>query len=214
MRSSYFIAGIFICLFPVAEQSFAGASINESTQPPNSDSQTSEPSAEDEDPGMPIWWKGPWEREAYISVGCLREPESGGEDVYGVRFAYGIRGSTDDHLVWSEVWVAARDAKEQTVVGFGAEVVPFAAYRTWGAIGPVIDLGVEHREIGPHRGFGGFFGLGVEGSLWLGRHWQLVLAGERDFGIGSATRNQVRLSIGYAHRRIPLPNEEDHDEDI
>lgn len=156
------------------------------------------------DPGdeeMPYWWSA-LEFEGFVAAAWTHEGESDGTDVEGPKLIYGLRGSGDDLMGMIDGWISVRKGGDLEIYGLGAELVPILFYRPWFGLGPILNAGLEYRTESPHQGYGGFFGVGGEVIFWLGRHWQVTLEAERDFGIGTHSGNQLGFSVGFGHRRL------------
>jgi hypothetical protein len=156
------------------------------------------------DPGderMPYWWRGQ-EFDGFVAMAWTHESESDGTGVEGPKFIYGFRGSGDELMAEVDGWLSIRHGGELDIYGVGAELVPILYYRPWFGLGPIINTGLEYRTESPHQGWGGFFGVGGEALLFVGRHWQVAVGAERDFGVGTHSRNMLHLSVGFGHPRL------------
>lgn len=150
---------------------------------------------------------------------CLAtSPSQGGLDhPYGLGFVAGAFALDDDALrgpqlgygvYWREalsrtgLWLSHQSHGDQRSTGLRADASFMPWVRHWGGIAPLFAVGAEQRSKPSHHGSGGFVGAGIEFHLRLHGPWWITIGGERDFGLSSPTRNQLRFSVAFMHERL------------
>src|SRR5882672_5962790 len=153
----------------------------------------------EENQGPQFWWElRPLIRQGFVVGSAIRASDN----LDGFQLGYGIRADGDENRLWGALWVSRLSGQGQQVVGVRGDIRPWLAAGHWAGIGPVLGLGVDYRSEDPRAGLGGYLVLGVDLALWTRWHWQVALDVERDFAISSESRNQLALSIAYAHDRL------------
>jgi hypothetical protein len=122
----------------------------------------------------------------------------------GVQLSYGIRVEGDEGPGSGTVGLFHLSRGNESVTGLRGDIALWPAWWSWGGVGPVFGLGAERRVRGTDEGAGGFITLGVEVAMWSRFHWQIIIDADHNFGISSPSRNELRLSVGYAHERLTI----------
>jgi hypothetical protein len=143
-------------------------------------------------PKRPAWYERNGTQRV-IGVGYLADSDS----LHGFQLGYGFRGPSDEFDAWAMLWASRVSNGDQAVIGLRGDMVPLLYSTRRVAIGPLISVGLEHRELGPDAGVGGCIGFGASLMLWTPVHWQFIFGAERAFGISSQTRNQANVAAGY-----------------
>ncbi|HYV20812.1 MAG TPA: ankyrin repeat domain-containing protein [Verrucomicrobiae bacterium] len=145
---------------------------------------------------------GPGDESRVFTVEGLSGDDPDGVSLQGLRGGYGLHAE-DEYIGRVGFWGAYQRGEGQTVASGGAEVgfpmLPWGPVR----IGPRFRLGLEHRAAPPDDGLAALAGIGFEVGLWFGRHVQLAVAWDRDFGFPSGTRDVTGIALRWAH--VPGP---------
>jgi hypothetical protein len=144
---------------------------------------------------------GPGSEALVYSVEALQGDDPAGVHLTGLRVSAGP-WSEDEFYGRVFFWGAFQKGENQKVTSAGAEVAvgpPFGPFRLM----PRFRLGFEHRAEPPDDGFAALAGIGLELNLWLGRHLQVAVSADRDFGFPSGTRDLVGLALRWGY--VPKP---------
>jgi hypothetical protein len=145
---------------------------------------------------------GPGEESRVFSLEALSGDDPGGVPLQGFRGAW---GSQEEDEIFGRVglWGAYQHGDDQSVTSAGMEVgapmLPLGPVR----LGPRFRLGLESRSAPPDDGLAALAGIGLEIGFWFGRHVQLAVAWDRDFGFPSGTRDVTGIALRWAH--VPGP---------
>ena len=146
-----------------------------------------------------FWWDQPYrQRQGLIAVGGVQDSDG----LRGFSLGYGTRGEGDESPVCGFVWLSRQVHDSERVVGLRGEMAMWVVAGDWGAIGPILGFGVETRDDEDETDFGALLPIGVEFTLWSRSNWQFSVDAERVFGISAETRNELRLSVAFAHDRL------------
>jgi hypothetical protein len=149
----------------------------------------------DDTKSKPPTWRDSWAGQRYVGVSYLWDSDS----LEGFEVGYGGRSVNDYGPCWGAIWLTRVTGEGQEVIGLRGDLTGAMIIEgPWGGIGPLLSVGIEHREQAPDAGLGGTVGAGVAFLLWTPMHWQVNLDIERAFGVSSQTRNQANLAFGYA----------------
>ena len=143
----------------------------------------------------------PGEYSLVYSVEGLSGDDPNGVSLQGLRVSVGP-WIEDEYYGRVCFWGAYQHGDEQTVSSAGGELamgLPLGPFR----ILPRFRVGFEYRAQAPDDGIAGLAGLGIELSVWLGRHLQLAVSRDRDFGFPSGTRDLSGIALRWAH--VPGP---------
>ena len=148
-----------------------------------------------------FWWdKFPRPRQGLIAVGGLQDSDG----LTGLSLGYGTRFEGDEGPGCGIAWLSRQVHNSERVVGVRGELAMWIFAGDWGGIGPLLGFGFETRDDGQENDFGVLLPIGVEFTLWSRSHWQFALDAVRAFGISAETRNELRLSVAFAHDRLTL----------
>jgi len=138
------------------------------------------------------------ETQGFIAAGWARDSRS----AEGIQIGYGCRTDADEGPGSLTFWLSEMTRGKQRITGLRSDLVVWPAWWSWGGVGPLLGAGFERRSHAPYEGLGGFLAIGVEVALWSRLHWHVTLDLEHDFGISAPARNQIRLGIAFADRRL------------
>jgi hypothetical protein len=145
---------------------------------------------------------GPGNESLVYSIESLQGDDPDGVHLTGLRASFG-RWVEDEFYERAFLWGAFQQGENQKVTSAGAEFAlgpPFGPFRVM----PRFRLGFEHRAEPPDDGFAGLAGIGIELNLWLGRHLQVAVSTDRDFGFPSGTRNLTGLALRWGYVTKPV----------
>jgi hypothetical protein len=161
------------------------------------------------------WRSIPPEGQGFISLAHVEQPGRGGNNNHeGLRLSWGGWGEDPYRFGVSKpfpnafgiyFWLgeSKSGARELWTAGLGGDL-------SFLALGPVrvfprLGLGLAYRTEAPDQGLGGVAQLGLGSGIWLGHHWQLIFAADRDFYFPSRDSNRYSVEVRWLSSKLGFP---------
>jgi len=167
-------------------------------------------------PPTPAYWKTiPPFGEGYFSAAYVERRGSDGlDDLRGMSISWGgwgedpyrfgisksVISAVGVHFRLSEVRNSVQDLWS---AGLGADlaVLMLGPVRVF----PRLSLGATYRNADPDQGWGAVGSLGLGTAVWLGHHWQAVVAADRDYDFGAPDSSRYTLEVRWLSEKLGFP---------
>ena len=166
-------------------------------------------------PSLSYWKTIPPYGEGYFSAAYVqRRGTNGQDDLRGISLSWGGWGEDPYKLGMSKYVISGvsphfwlsdvrNSVQDLWSAGLGADltVLMLGPVRVF----PRLSLGATYRDAGPDHGWGVVGSLGLGTAVWLGHHWQAVVATDRDYDSGSPDSSTYTLEIRWLSEKLGFP---------